>query len=294
MVYIGANIYYWGESEQDRLLLDGLRRWALEVRRRRLARFFWFSRFDARGPHIFALFSASRRSEAKLRAFLEGEIRRFCLASPSSVALSANELERCHHECRGKFLCAPDRIEGLAPNNSFVVFRHEADGYPLWLGSGMNTAGKFWSRMDALTFWTLEKLAAGSLRATAVRWLAAVDRSLGCAGLAGEAYWRYHAASLIPALKQRSEATPYEMSGLLRRAIGDFNWNAFSRLWSEPDLDFDVAGLVKLIACNGSRTARQRLQVLREVTHVVLGRLVQNVENQIPMVLYAWQRRLSH
>lgn len=293
MGYLGANIYYWGESEQDRLLLTGLHPWALETRRSGLAKSFWFSRCDARGPHIFALFRAGEGAREQLRAFLEREIGNFCSGSPSRTSLSTKDLQQRHRECRGKILCAADRGEDLSTNNSFVVFDHEAGGYPLWLASGMPSDDEFWTSMDALTFWTLAKLAAGRNRTVAVSWLAAIDRALESAGLPAEAYWRYHAASLVPGLKKLGEVDPHEISSVLRTTIGEHNSNLLSQLWSEPKTDFDVNGLVKIIASAACRTIAQHFQVLREITHTVLGRLVHTVDVQIPMVLYTWRHSLS-
>jgi hypothetical protein len=297
MAYMGANIYYWGAGEQRTLLLNGVRRWALEARSRALADRFLYCRFDARGPHVTALFTGAAEAQASLREFLDVQIRSFLLEFPSSAAVAPEEIERRHLECRGKSLCVADREDGLAPNNSFVLFQHTPRDYPFWLGSGMASADEFWQRLDRLTFWTLEQLEGPGLQAKAIRWLAAVDRSLQRGGLPAESYWRLHATTLLPSLRERLKTEEEEVKSSLRRAVGDRNCEVFSKIWNElssgGDHEFDVDGIVDLIAADRDRTLEQRLSLLREVNHLVLGQLSQTVNFQIPMVLYAWHCSLT-
>jgi len=297
MAYMGANIYYWGAGEQRTLLLDGVRRWALEARSRALADRFLYCRFDARGPHVLALFTGAAEAQPALRGFLDERIRSFLLEFPSRTAIGREELERRHGGCRGRTLCAADKEDGFASNNSFALFPHTPRDYPFWLGSGMASADEFWQRLDRLSFWTLDQLEAPDLQAKAIRWLAAIDRSLQSSGLPAESYWRLHATTLLPPLGKRLETEEEEVKSSLQRAVGDRNCEIFSKIWNELSRDgeheFDVGGIVDLIAADRDRTLEQRLSLLREVNHLVLGQLSQTANFEIPMVLYAWHCSLT-
>jgi hypothetical protein len=298
MICLGANIYYWGRTEQNDLLLRGVRPWAIEARSRDLAQRLWYCRFDARGPHLFVLLTASNREALdELRRLLESHIREFLLHSPSTAELTVEEIERRHRECRGKALCHADRMEHLAANNSFEIFEHEPDEYPLWLSSGMAAAESFWNRLDEITFWTFRYLDNGSAT-TAIRWLAMIDHSLQQRALPREFYWRYHASTLIPALDQRLEGqSREEVKSMLQQTLAEKHTGIFSRVWfqegTDAGLDIDVDGVVEPVVADDGRTLERRFGVLREVNHMVLGQLGQPVNVQIPMVLYAWQRSLS-
>jgi hypothetical protein len=297
MTHLGACVYYWGDQEQNRLLLDGVRPWALEARRCGLAERLWYCRFDARGPHVFALFATAAESRAALGAFLSSHIQGFLSNSPSAAVLSPDELQRRHEDCRGKALCAEHREPGFAPNNSFSLFDHDPSGYPLQLSAAMRAADEFWWRTGELTLWTLDQLEGGRGQAAAVRWLAAMHAALQRRRLPAEEYWRMHASTLIPSLAARLEAEGQAALDSVTRAIGERNREAFSRIWNDPGaegrLGFDVDGIVGPVVADDGRAVRERFDVLREVNHCVLSQLGHKVRLHIPMVLFAWQRSLS-
>jgi hypothetical protein len=295
MVYVGINIYFWGESEQRRLLLTGLQPWARASRASGLAEGFWYCQFDARGPHIFALFTTKSENREALVEYLRDQVRAFLLRAPSTETPDLGVLLRRHSECRGKILCAPDRGDDIAPNNSFALFDHEVDGYPLWMSSGMESAAEFWQLQDRLTFWVLANLENGTQRVAAIGWLAAVGRVLGTLTVPAEEYWQNHALTLIPALadrlKEQHHAT--EMLPWLTAALGETNIHNLRVAWAaQVRLGFDVERLVRLILADDGRSIDQRLHVLREINHITLIQLDQPVRLHIPLVLYAWKREL--
>ena len=296
MSHLGINIYYWGTSEQRHLLLEGVRPWAVEAREKGLAESFWHCRFDARGPHIFALFKTSATARDRLQELLSQRLSTFLERSPSRAILAADELERRHAECRGKALCRVDGADGIAANNTFVLFDHEADGYPLWLDRGMAQAGAFWRQLDALSFWTLARLEQGEASAASVRWLAAVGGGLSRRGLPAAEYWRLHATTLIPSLAGRWETEPDALLASLAGAVSERNRLNFARIWDRAGAaageGFDIDPLIEAVTADDGRTLEQRFRVLREVNHTTLAQLEQPVALHIPMVLYAWQQSL--
>lgn len=294
MDHLGVNIYYWGAAEQRRLLLGVLRPCALDARRQGITRRFWYCCFDARGPHIFALFTTAGE-QARLRDLLERRLQAFLQETPSRAALGLGELERRHAECRGKTLSAADRGDDLAANNSYVFFSQPGGGYPLWMDSGMSAADEFWRQLDDLTFWTLEHLERGSHPAMAIHWLAAVDHALHRLGQPAEAYWRFHAETLLPALSERLAIHGDEVLVSLPGVLSERNHWSFSKAWNEEgefSLGFDVDRMIEVVMRDDGRSLRQRLRVLREVNHGTLGQLHQPVRFHVPLVLYAWQRNL--
>jgi hypothetical protein len=271
-----------------------LRGWAFEARRTFLSHRFWYTRFDARGPHIFALFSTNPEHELALRAFLSKETDAFFRECREDQASENTDLYQRHRDCRGKVLCTADSEPGLAANNSAVFFRQEPDGYPFCLWSIVSNADRLWAELDALAFWSLSRVEQKNGAEDAIAWMAAVDRSLEQAGLPARDYWKYHAQSLIrfgegPAVgRERRRAT-------LQTAIGARNLRIFSSLWgmsNETALKFSARRVVELVAsASGSNCPAWR--TLREITHTLFGQLNHPVNVQIPMVLFAWQRSLS-
>jgi hypothetical protein len=296
MSYVGANIYYWGKQEQRRLLLEGVGPWALEARSRGLVHGLWYCQFDARSPHLFVLFSAAPETRPALEIYLHAEIEKFLLSQPSGAWLSTEELEQRHQQCRGKSLCAADKEEGLANNNSFVIFEHPQDAYPLRLSSGMAAAREFWNGMDRLTLWALHQLQEGNGEKAAIRWLAAVDQSLRRQGVRNPAYWAFHAGTLIPSLRSRLETARGEVEAALQHVITKQNRELFSAIWDQIrdgwEIGFDVDGFTQIILAEDGREQDLRFHVLREVNHTLLQQLGQAVRLHVPIVLFAWQSNL--
>jgi hypothetical protein len=290
MLHVGINVYFWGDAEQRRLVLDGVRRWALEARAQGLSDAFWFCRFDARGPHVFALFATTAENRERLRAFLGARAEAFLRDAPSTVELGEGELRERFAQCRGKVLCAADAGSDLAPNNSFVLFDQEPHRYPLWMGAGMADPGELWRAADAVALWALERVEEGSGQRAAMRWIAAVDHALQRLAVPAEEYWRMHAATLIPALAARLETEEHEVLASLPAAVGERNGQVFTAAWSDP-----VPGIadhaVELVMTQSP--AAQRFAVLRELNHTVLNQLGQPVRVHIPLVLHAWRCNLA-
>ena len=293
MDHIGVNVYFWGDAEPRRLLVDGLRPWALEAFQEGLARRFWYCPFDARGPHVFAIFALGETGEeerARLREFLAARVDAFLRESPSLAAPDPGELEQRHAECRGKFMCNADREEGLAPNNSFILFDQEPDGYPWSMSSGIAAADDLCQLLSDLSFWCLSQLERGSQTPAAIRWLAAVDRALARHGQSAADSWELHATTLVLPLAERLKSQRDEVLSSLPAAVSERNRQVFSRLWQD-------AGSDSLMEAHADRlveivTAERRFRTLRDVNHGILGQLGQPVMFHIPLVLYAWQRNL--
>ncbi len=294
-VYFGTNIYYWGAAEQNHLLLHGVRTWARYARENGLAQGFWYFRFDTRGPHLFLLFTTTTVAEPALRHYLEKQIAEFLKNQPSTDPLSQKDIERRHTECRGKGFNVADFEPGFAENNTFAAFRHDSAYYPLKFTNGMPLADELWHRLDEIAFWAIDQLE-GSPAATAIRWLAAVDQALHRGGFAAEAYWRFHACTLLLPLRDRLAANEAEVIEMVPRLVSENNRKIFSAAWEQVAREncpgVDVDGLVALIMHDADRTQEQRFLILREINHAVMAQFGQWVKFQIPIIVYAWSRNL--
>lgn len=296
MTHLGLNVYCWGQQEQNRLLADGLGPVAREVRDQRLARRFWFTRFDVRGPHIFAVFTPSpESSRSRLAEVVSARLEAYLDRHPSQVVLERAELEERHAACRGKSLCAADQASDFAPNNSFALVDHATWAYPFRWSAHLAAHEELWRQLDASTFWALEELTRGRQTAAGIRWLAAVDLALAPSGHAAESYWRYHACTLVLPLTERLERAEEEVTASLPAAVGARNREIFSSLWNDvaetgaPEVERWLA----LVLADDSRSERQRWSLLREINHSTLAQLGLPVKLQIPLVLYAWLRHLT-
>lgn len=293
MVHLAINVYCWGDESQKRLLVDCLEPAARAVLRERLARRFWYTLFDARGPHVFALFSAQDGRAAELEARLCAELDTYLEESPSAEPLAREEVERRHLECRGKQLCAVDAEDGLARNNSYRMCRQPPDGYPFWTGGGTPREDELWDACGELAFWAMDQLRANS-RAAPVWWTAALQRALSRRVANAAEYWRYHATTLLLGLEAMLEADEEAALAALSGAVGEQNQAVFrqvreaveSRSGAWPLLD----RVVELASARSGSTPGERWGLLREVNHNVLAQLQQPVRTRIPLVLCAWQR----
>lgn len=293
MTNIGFNVYYWGHKEQQHLLKDGLGQWAKEARERGWLRRLWFCPYDARSPHVFAIFSAADTNGNEVRHYLQDRIQSFIAQNPSQAQLTSQEISDRHRGCRGRTMNSADREAGPALNNSFRIFEHAPSDYPFWLSSRVRDADEFWERLDLVCFWALEQ-AGGDVTRAAIRWLAAVDRSLAKQNVARADYWRYHAGSLLLGLEESVRKQQYPVAEWLHKAVPERNRQVLSALWSEsenrPPLDVD--GLVHLILSHSGSTLEQKFSVLRSVNHFAFLQLGQIGLQEIPIILYAWQRNL--
>ena len=300
--YLGANVYCWSQTEQNVLLAESLEP-ALRGLRSELGTVrFWFDRFDARGPHVVALFAlppgTGPVAEARLRPCLEG----FLATHPPAGTVWPEEAEKRHLACRGAYLCSFDRATGLAREGSYALFEHSADGYPYLLTRGLppRVERRVWQLIDELSLWTVRQLAAnpsGAPVRTAVLWLAAFERILRRLHPQPEEYWRFHASTLLFGLPRRLEEDEQQVLASLPSAVGEGNTRTFDALWCEMERQGPCwPPLEKLLACaltEADPPADSPWRLPREIVHWTLKHLCLYVGSEIPLVLYAWNRNLK-
>jgi hypothetical protein len=301
-VHLGVNVYVWGGAHQNRLLAECLGPAAHELRSRQRCEWFWYDRFDARGPHVFAVFAVRQDARDDIARDLAQRIEAYVTSQGSTEVLSPDALATLHAECRGKRLCAVDDEPGIAANNTYRVFEHSARGYPLALTEGMaaERAEALWGLVDQLAAWTIAQIAPQRMQVpavTALRWMAALDGALRAAGLDPAAYWRYHASTLIVGLEQRLAASEAEVLRSLPASISEANRQALSRVWQHAGEASPVWAplprLVDLVASESGWSVEDRRRLLRKLVHTALKQLDLPVAQHIPVVLFAWQRSLA-
>ncbi|HEV2845701.1 MAG TPA: hypothetical protein VG477_12695 [Thermoanaerobaculia bacterium] len=289
---LGLVAYVWGRGPQDRLLVEWLGPEAARLRREGLATGFWFDRYDARGPHVFSLFTVPCSAREEILPRITQGLAAHLAAHPSREALSPERLEKLHAQTRGRRQCEADGWPGFAANNSFVTFDHPARGYPFWLSAAAPEEEEIWNQAAEASLWAISRLAAG-LRPLppAVRWVEGVDRALREAGEDPGAYWRHHVSTLL--LAWDGEAGDEDLA-LLAEALGEGQKRTFARLWEEAERTADgappAAPLVRLIL---AAPAERRWPLLREIDHVTLKQLGLPVILHAPLALYAWLRSRS-
>lgn len=298
MEHLGAHVYRWSKPDQIRLLREGVRPTAAEARSRDLCDRFWYTVFDARGPHVFAIFSLAReeggdaedRKEA-LEGFVRERLEGWLEAHPSTETLDRSEVEERHRACRGKILSPLDEEPGLAANDSLELFDQPPDRYPFLHTRDMARAGELWRELDAVSFWALDHLTEA---VAAIRLVVGVDRALAAGGAPAAAFWRYVATTLLVPLRERLQRGEKEILEGLPKMIGAKNVEVFSRLWEqEPapeDPPIERAG--RLAFEDDGRPLERRMALLREIVHSALGQLLQGVQFRLPVILYAWHRNL--
>jgi hypothetical protein len=288
MVRLGVVVYVWGTAAQDRLLADRLGPEAERLCREGLAARLWFDRYDARGPHVFAVLTVASAAGPAVRSRIEESLAAYLATRPSAETLSARQLEKLHAQTRGRRQCEADGLPGFAPNNSFVTFDHPARGYPFHLSEGLAAEADLWQRVSATSFWAVRQLGRESLPAArAARWTAAVDRALRESGESPGLYWRHHLSTLLPLEGGLGDGDLAILAG----SLGEDRRRDLARLWENPEGEEPpVSALVRLaLAASASR----RWPLLREIDHVTLKQLGLPVALHVPLLLYAWSRRES-
>ncbi|MBV9110681.1 MAG: hypothetical protein JO306_14820 [Gemmatimonadetes bacterium] len=293
MDHLALHVYRWGDGPQRRLLVECLGPAARELAADGLLRRFWFTPFDTRGPHVFALFTPPAGKRDELRARVDERLRAYLAAHPSGLVLSPEELERRHVECRGKQLSTIDTEPGIAPNDSWCWAGHGEGGYPFALGAGLADPDAFWGHVQSQVFESIEHLRGGTGTAAGVRWIAAVDASLAAAGEDPAEYWRYHASTLLMNLQAGLEAAESRVLAGLEDAVSARNRAVFERLWEDGGASPHAGPLVRAAVSARPAEGRSRWALLREVNHFTLAQLGQPVMHQVPLVLYAWHRALA-
>ncbi|MCU1255625.1 MAG: hypothetical protein JWM83_1924 [Candidatus Angelobacter sp.] len=214
---------------------------------------------------------------------------------PSRCSISHEELEKRHHSCRGRAMSQIDRMASIAENNSFTIFGQRSDEYPFTMGAGMAGPDEFWTRMDSLAFWTLEHLHEDSA-GTSIRWLVEVDRSLDRLNAPARDYWCLHTASLLAPTEKDWLTWGKKTGPSIRSVLSRQNEETFSTFWNDSGAsipDFDVNGLIAAVMSETCLSLERRFRVLREINHLVLGQLGLLCKFEIPVVVHAWQRRLT-
>jgi hypothetical protein len=298
-IYVGCTIYFWGEREQNRLLASFVRPLAERLRAEGACGRFLCFRFDARGPHIMALFGVTSEARDAVAGHIAGAVAEYLSLSPSKASLSEAELDARHAACRGCALCSVDRDPGLAANNSYAIFDHTDRHYPFNLADGAAEADALWSLREDVVLWALGRLSAssgGSATGAAVRWLACVDGALQSAGEPAAAHFRDLAGRLIPGLKDLKGANEPTAPRLLSM-IGAKNCEAFSRLWSAADAHADsgsdLAHIIRITLADDGRPLERRKELLYDLVHTTLLLLGVMTQQQAPLLLFAWASALE-
>jgi hypothetical protein len=300
--YLGVNVYCWSQTEQNLLLAECLKPATDELRERFDSVRFWFDRFDARGPHIVALFTlpagAVPDAESRLRPRLES----FFAAHPPGGMVRVEEAEKRHVSCRGAYLSDLDRGSDLAPEGSYAFFEHSASGYPYRLTRGLppGVERRVWDLLDELSLWTVRQLAidpAGAPVRTAVLWSAAFDQILNRLHPHPEDYWRFHASTLLFGLPKKLEEGEPQVLASLPAAIGEKNAKSFGALWDEVVRQgprwHPLEELLGCVLTEAETPADSPWRLPREIVHWTLKHLCLYVGAEIPLVLYAWHRNLK-
>jgi hypothetical protein len=289
--------YSWGMIEQSHMIATCLAPAVADLREQGLRRF-WFDRFDARGPHVFALFTVPAERFEAARAFVAERLAAYLADYPSRTELSADELAARHRACRGKALCEIDAEEGIAPNNTMRLCEQPGDRYPFSLGRGLAEPDRLWDLLDDSTAWVVDQLsteAAAAPARAAAGWLAALFYALPRSFAEPHAYWRHHAASVIPRLE--SPADDSETVRRLTQALGESNEAALTKVWerarTEPPPWQGLPELVELVAGARDPGGAGPLELLREIVHVTLKQLGVPIRIQRTMLLFAWRESLK-
>lgn len=311
MAHLGLVIYSWEGSAQNRLLSELVGPAARDLCRTGDARAFWFTRFDARGPHVFATLTLApgsgparalrERLAERVAAFLAPDPDRSRSAGPAG---SGSTLAARHAACRGKWMCALDRKPGMAREGTFAVFSHPAGGYPFSLAGRPSARPELWRLLDDLSFWTIARLDAPVT--AALRWIAGLERQLAASCPDAAGYWRHHLRCSLPALEARAPEAREAALAALHGRLGSNDLAACSSAWraratSGADEWPHFAHLLQwtsLARPSGpagapgpdGRDRPARWALLREVVHWTLIQLGVPLHQQLPMLLYAWDR----
>jgi hypothetical protein len=302
MLNLGMAVYIWGPRHQDRLMLECLAPAVAQLRQQGLVSGFLVDRYDARGPHLFAVLIVPSEAAPEIADQLAARLEEHLTAHPSSEILTPKQLARRHAATRQRQQCEVDKRPGFAANNSFEIFEHPAHGYPFQLSATLareEDKEDLWDLLADLTLWTIGQLAVqpGSpAMATGLRWVASVARELRLSGVPPADYWRHHAVTLLPDLfSGRGPDDETTMLSALAVDIGVRN-PVFARAWQETAETGPVwprlPGMVRLIL-DGHPGLASPWPLLREIDHTVLKQLGLPTALQIPMVLYAWRQSAS-
>lgn len=283
---LGLVVYRWGRRAQDGLLVDCLGPLAAELWHSGQVDRFWFDRYDARGPHLFAVFGAPTDRLERLTGRLGEALDRYLADNPSRETLTAERLERLHLQTRGRRQCEVDGWPGFGANDSWEIFAHPPYGYPFGLAEPEES--EIWRLAAELALWTIERIASRPEAPgipEAVRWTVAVDRALRAAGVDPAAYWRHQASTLIAP----DDPGDGSLLDALPDALEPRHLENLARLWEEVERASgfwpDLPRLVRAAQGKGESPA-----LLREIDHAALKQQGIPVAFHLPAVLFAWRR----
>lgn len=298
MKHVGINVYLWGERDRDRFLIDCLGPVACALRDGGTADWFWFDRFDARGPHVFALFTTGS-GNGEVAELLRDTVADYLAVHPSTSRLEPEELLQRHTGCRGVALCSADNLPGLATNNSFELFDHKTTGYPFFLAGGRATAEELWRLLERAALWVINQLSSGPDAAARVgiQWIASVDHQLRLAGADALTYWHHHLVTLVYSFKDRLDPDDPQVVSKVDQAIGKRNRRLFAAAWSQAGQNGPCwESLPRLVEISLSGMDTDPLgpwALQRELDHFTLKQLGLSHSLHIPLILFAWHRNLS-
>jgi hypothetical protein len=295
MDHLALNVYLNGWAEQQACAAEALAPALRALADGGMLRRAWFTRFDARGPHLAVLASTPAGEGGRARVALSSAVEAWLAAQPSLETLDAATLELRHAECRGKRLNALDVEPGFAAPGSFAFAAHTASAYPFYVFPEGDEA--VWALLTEQALANAAGPPAGqSPSAAALRWLAAVDHALAAANADAAEYWRYHATTLLPALPERLRDDEAAVLDALPRTVGERNLATMDRVWAAVGADATgeaerrAGRLVPTLLAGREPAAAWPL--LREANHCGLLQLGVPVRSHVPAVLYAWQRAL--
>lgn len=291
---LACNLYLWSRDAQDRFLQDFLAPIVHDWITAQVIDGFFFDRFDARGPHLFFILSLDKRHlglvESELKTLLDASLG---TAKPQTPPLTQDELEERHRACRGKALCALDRLDGFAPQGSYEVFLHPLWGYPFAHGKHLDDdaslpPGSPWRDWTEITLWAIELLGSPLLAQT-LEWLTAVDRCMTPEQAAD--FWRHALHRLLPDLPMLNHLESVDPS-MVKRFVGEEGFALLGRLWGADRIR--VPDPTHLVAAGLLPSPRgQGWELLREIVFVTLKQLGIKIRRQARIYAFALDRRLE-
>lgn len=294
MDHLALNVYLHDAAEQHAFVTGALAPALRALRDAGVLRRAWFSRFDARGPHLAVLVSTPAGQVERARERLARSVEEWLGAQPPLAVLPPETVEQRHAECRGKQLNAIDTQPGFSAPGTFAFAAHGASAYPFWIFPEGDDA--LWALLTELALANAAGAPEGmSASGLAMRWMAAVDVALAEAGADAAEYWCRHAGTLLPNLAERLAADEAAVIDALPRTVGERNLAALERIWAAVEAhggdDADRARrLVNTLLA--TRAPADAWTLLREANHCGLLQMGQPVRAHLPAILYAWHRAL--
>ncbi|MEM6454305.1 MAG: hypothetical protein AAF772_04350 [Acidobacteriota bacterium] len=296
---LGLNLYRWQRAQQNRDLIECIAPLADALRQTNQLDHLWFTRFGARGPHVFLVFGCL---DDAARSDVEARIHAYIAEQPPSTPLADGEQQERHDECRGKALWIGDRQPGLAePDTTFFAPFDGDRRYPYRYAAHLSEAQQrsVWRVVGRLTQHQLARLQPTEQGQTgaALAWLTSFDQALQTRWSSDQitALWRRHAGTLVLGLNDRWQADPETFEADLSQRISPNNRAAMDRAWAAVDptsaTSRIAADLLDAVGAPDGNPHTDRL--LREIHHVALLQLGVWVSVHIPLVLYLWHRNLA-